>query len=322
MLNKLLTIARNTFIETIRQPIFAIILIIAILLLIFSPSISMYTIDDDNKILKELGLSTLFLSGLFIAIFSSIGAITEELESKTAMTVLTKPVPRPIFILGKFLGISAAVALAHYVCTITMFMVFRHGVMSTASDEIDWTVVIIGFSILVICFLLAAILNYSYDWSFTATSVTLGAVLGSFGISALACIDKNWKFNPAENHFLMFDVYSSILLLFAVITIVSVAIMFSSRFNIVLTLSLCIVVFMLGLISDYVFGRFADVYLWARVARILIPNLQIYWISDAIYEGSQIPLSYIIKTGLYTVCYTSGLLFLASALFQTKQIGR
>ena len=78
MLNQLISIAKNTFKETIRQPVYAVIIIAVMLLLIISPSITMYSLGDDNKLLRELGLSTLFLAGLFIAIFAKI----EDASSK------------------------------------------------------------------------------------------------------------------------------------------------------------------------------------------------------------------------------------------------
>ncbi|MCK5565435.1 MAG: ABC transporter permease subunit, partial [Planctomycetes bacterium] len=117
MLYKLYIIGKNTFIETLRQPIYAIIISLALFMFLISPSIVMYSLDEDIKFLREIGLSTLFLAGLFIAIFSATGAVTEEIESKTITTVLSKPVSRPTFIIGKFFGITLAVFMAHYIST-------------------------------------------------------------------------------------------------------------------------------------------------------------------------------------------------------------
>src|SRR3989304_1690077 len=133
-MGKLFTIAKNTFIETLRQPIYAIIIVAALLLFFLSPSLTMYSLSDDNKLLRELGLSTLFLTSLFIAIFSASGAVAEEVENKTIITVLSKPVQRPIFVLAKFAGVAAAVALAHYICSIGLLMAIRHGVLESAAD--------------------------------------------------------------------------------------------------------------------------------------------------------------------------------------------
>jgi len=320
-MNKLYTIAKNTFIETLRQPIYAIIIVAALLLLFISPSLTMYTMSDDNKLLRELGLSTLFLASLFIAIFSASGAVATELENKTIVTVLSKPVQRPIFIIAKFLGVTAAVVLAHYICTIALLMAIRHGVLETVNDTHDWTVlgsaaVVVGGSML-----LSAFFNYAYDWKFSSTAIVLAAIFATMAIVFLALIDRNWQFKPHENGMNAVDIYGSVLLLMAALIIVALAVALSSRFNIVVTLSACIGIFLLGLVSDYAFGRFAETQLWARVGRFLVPNLQIFWISDAIYEGSQVPLMYVAISASYALCYTAAILAVAIALFQRRQVG-
>jgi ABC-2 type transport system permease protein len=320
-MDKLFTIAKNTFIETLRQPIYAIIIVVALFLFFLSPSLAMYTMGDDNKLLRELGLSTLFLASLFIAIFSASGAVAEEIENKTITTVLTKPVQRPIFIIAKFLGVAAAVVLAHYICTIALLMTIRHGVLESADDIHDRTVLASVAVIIIASFLLSAFFNYAYDWKFSSTVIVLAAIFATFGIVFLAFIDRDWKFNPANNGINALDVYGSALLLLAAMIIVALALALSSRFNIVVTLSACIGVFLLGLVSDYAFGRFAETKLWARIGRFLVPNLQIFWISDAIYEGSDVPLKYILITASYALCYCVGILALAVALFQRRQVG-
>jgi hypothetical protein len=321
MMHKLITIAKNTFVETLRQPVYAVIIGTALLLFLLSPSLSMYTMDDDNKLLRELGLSTLFLASLFIAIFSASGAVAIELENKTILTVLTKPVQRPIFVIAKFLGVIGAVALAHYLCTIALLMTIRHGVLETASDTHDWTVVGSAGTVVVVTFLLSAFFNYAYDWKFTSTAVVVAAILATFAMVFLALIDRDWKFNPAQNGINSLDIYGAVLLFLAAVIIASLAVALSVRFNIVVTLSACVGVFLLGLVSPYVFGRFADTHLWAQIGRFLVPNLQIFWISDAIYEGTVVPFKYIVISASYALCYAGAILALAIALFQRRQVG-
>lgn len=321
MINKLFTIAKNTFTETLRQPIYGVILAFSLFLFILSPSITMYSLDEDVKFLREIGLSTLFITGLFIAIFSAASAVTEEIESKTITTVLTKPIGRPTFIIGKFLGVCGAVALAHYICSVAYLMVVRHGVLETANDTHDWPVIIIAVVAITGAFLITAFLNYSYDWNFPSTSVVALAFFATGGIGVLSVLDKDWHFSPAENHIEMFDINASVLLLFAVIVLVSLAIMFSTRFNVVLTLTFCIGAFLMGLISDYVFSRLADEHVWAKIGEAVTPNLQVFWVSDAIYEGSAVTMGYIGISALYTALYAGAILLLAIAMFQKRQVG-
>ncbi len=320
-MHKLFTIAKNTFIETLRQPVYAIIIIAALFLFFISPSLTMYTMSDDNKLLREIGLSTLFLTSLFIAIFSASGAVAEEIENKTITTVLSKPVQRPIFIVAKFFGVTAAVVLAHYICTIALLMAIRHGVLETASDTLDWTVISTAAVVVVAASLLSAFFNYAYDWKFSSTAIVLTGIFGTLGIVFLSFIDRNWQFNPQNNGINALDVYGAVLLLLAAIIMVALAVALSARFNIAVTLSACIGIFLLGLISDYTFREAAKTQLWAKICYFLVPNYQVFWISDAIYEGSEVPPKYIIISASYALCYTTAILSLAIALFQRRQVG-
>jgi len=324
-MHKLFTIAKNTFIETLRQPVYAIIIIAALFLFFISPSLTMYTMSDDNKLLREIGLSTLFLTSLFIAIFSASGAVAEEIENKTITTVLSKPVQRPIFIVAKFLGVTSAVALAHYICSIALLMAIRHGVLESASDTHDWTVISTAAVVVGAAFLLSAFFNYVYDWKFSSTAIVLTAIFATLGIVFLSFIDRDWQFNPQKNGINALDVYGAILLLLAAIIIVALAVALSARFNIAVTLSACIGIFLLGLISDYTFGGFAETQLWAKIGRFLVPNLQVFWIADAIYEAREIQLKefteYFLIAASYALSYTAAILLLAIALFQRRQVG-
>lgn len=323
MIYKLLVIAKNTFIETLRQPIYAVIIIAAMLMFVISPSLSMYTIaeNDDNRLLREIGLSTLFLSGLFIAIFAASGAISKEIDDKTVATVLTKPVQRPIFILGKFLGLAMAVGLAQYLCTIAMMMTIRHGVPESSTGHADYAVWAVAGGTALGALLISALLNYFYDWKFSACGIVVAAILGTCGMAILSVIDREFKFNPAENGFTSFDINASLLLFMGVMTILSVAVALSTRFNVVVTLTSCIGIFLLGLISDYIYGQLAGAHSWAVVGRAVVPSLQVFWVSDAILEGTKVTLGYVGSVGTYAACYVGAMLLIAIGLFQKRQIG-
>ncbi len=320
-MRQLLTLTKNTFIETLRQPVYSIIIVAALFLFVLSPSLTMYTMSEDNKLLREICLSTLFLTSLFVAIFSASGSVAEEIENQTIVTVLTKPIQRPIFILAKFLGVAAAVILAHYICTVALLMSIRHGVLEDASARHDWTVIGSAGATIGLTLLLTAFFNYSYDWKFSSTAVMLAAVFATLSIVFLTFIDRHWQFNPQENGINSLDLYGAILLLPAALIIAALAVAISTRYNIVVTLSACVGLFLLGLISDYTFGRFAETSIWAKIGRFLVPNLQVFWISDAIYEGSQVPIKYVVIVSFYALCYTSAILALAIALFQKREVG-
>jgi len=335
MTGQLLTIARNTFQESIRQPIFSVLIFIAGILLVMNPSLAAYTLDDDNKLLIDLGLSTLFVSGLLLAAFTATGVLVTELEQRTVLTVVSKPVARPLFIAGKFLGIAAAIGVAYWVLTTIFLLTVRHQVMQRASDSFDGPVITFGLLGAISALVLATLANYLYRWVFTATFVVLLSGLGTLAWLLVLLIGKGWEFqHPATD----FDpqLMGGLFMIFqAVLILTAVAIAVSTRLGQVMTLLVCIGVFILGLVSDYL-GTGVRQRLEAmidpglltqlvhQVAEVLFraaPNLQFLWPADAINQGHDIPLSHLALVSGYTALYIVAVLALAVALFQQRDVG-
>jgi len=117
---KSFTIALATAKEAIRQPAFFVLAAIAGFWLIASIFIAYFTFGEDIKMYKDTGLTTISFACLLLALLTSSSTVAEEIEGKTAITLLSKPINRRQFIFGKFLGIEMGV-LALYVLLGTLF---------------------------------------------------------------------------------------------------------------------------------------------------------------------------------------------------------
>ncbi|MGC2423078.1 MAG: ABC transporter permease [Nitrospirota bacterium] len=115
---KVYAIAINTFKEVIRDKIFYSLVFFAILLLGASVLLSTLTLGEQSKIIEDLSLSGIEIFGVIIAIFVGIGLVNKELEKKTIYTIISKPIKRWQFLLGKFLGL--ALTLLSYVAVMTV----------------------------------------------------------------------------------------------------------------------------------------------------------------------------------------------------------
>lgn len=104
-MTRLWDLAHNTFRETIRDRILYVLLVFALLMIASSLLFGTLTIGQDRKIVLDLGLGAIELFGVAIAVFVGTSMIYKEIDKRTVYVVLTKPVPRPIFLLGKFLGL-------------------------------------------------------------------------------------------------------------------------------------------------------------------------------------------------------------------------
>ncbi len=115
---KVISIASNTFKEVVREPVYYILTILACLMVIVARLMPLFTITEDIKMMKDIGLSTVNVTGLLIALLAASRVVYGEIESRTAFTVVAKPVRRFQFILGKYFGIVGAVLLAVFVISL------------------------------------------------------------------------------------------------------------------------------------------------------------------------------------------------------------
>ncbi|MFM7592697.1 MAG: ABC transporter permease subunit [Isosphaeraceae bacterium] len=106
---KTLVIARATFKEAIRQPAFYVLIFLSAFYLFWSIYVSYFTFGEDIKMYKDTGLTTIAFVSLLLALLTSSSTVADEIEGKTAITLLSKPINRRQFLIGKYLGIEAAV---------------------------------------------------------------------------------------------------------------------------------------------------------------------------------------------------------------------
>ncbi len=102
-------IARATTKEAVRQPVFLLLLALSFLVLVINTFLPFFSLGEDIKMLKDCGLATLLISGMLLAVWTSSTSIANEIEGKTAMTLLSKPINRRQFVTGKYVGIMQAV---------------------------------------------------------------------------------------------------------------------------------------------------------------------------------------------------------------------
>lgn len=104
-------IASATAKEAIAQPIFGVTLTLGIVFLLANVVIPYNTFGDDVKILKDSGLTLVKVLALIVGVWTASVAVADEIEGRTALTVLSKPLTRRGFFLGKYAGLVLVVTL-------------------------------------------------------------------------------------------------------------------------------------------------------------------------------------------------------------------
>lgn len=325
MFNKLLAIAGNTFIETIRQPIYGILTWVAVGLLLLNPSLAAFSLESgsDSKIMKDIGLSTMLLFGLFCSVFSAAGVITREIEGFTVLTVVSKPVSRPLFLVGKFLGVVAAMAVAYYLLTVVFMMTIRQGVMETNADKFDMPTIVFGTVAIGISLIAAGFGNFVYGWHFSTRLLAWAIPLLTVAFNAALLFDRTWK--PQAWWTTDFGdwqiVYAVTMNFFAILILTAFAVALSTRLSQTLTLIFCAAIFLLGLLSDYYFGLKSNQGPLYVALYHIVPNFQFFWVGDALTQQVLIPIEQVLRVAAYGCLYALGVIGLGVTLFQTREVG-
>lgn len=114
-MSAILTIAKNTFRETVRDRIFYAILILSVLFILGTTLFGSISLGQDSKIITDFGLAGIYLFSIIIAIFLGTNLVYKELDRRTAYIILSKTVSRTQFLAGKFLGLAETMLVANLI---------------------------------------------------------------------------------------------------------------------------------------------------------------------------------------------------------------
>ncbi len=255
-MRQFLTIATNAFMELVRQPVFLLLLTVSGAFGVFLAVVPYFGFGDDPHMVKDSVLAVTLLAGLLGAVLSASASVAQEVRGGTALAVLAKPVSRAQFILAKYAGVATALTLLTYFNTLSALLASR--MAYDAYDDVDNQSLAIYVGAVVLAYALAAFQNYFLERPFVPNAVLALTVLvtlaflyiGLFTSRPLAYQKPaavDWQMVPA-----------AILILFALWTLAGVALACSTRLEMIPTLAVCSAVFLLGLMSDYLFGTRAE----------------------------------------------------------------
>lgn len=133
-MTRIWAIAANTWREAIRDRIYLALVFFAVLILMSSQVLSPLALGEGGKVTRDFGLSALTLFGVLVTILIGTGMVHKEIERKTIMTLLSKPIGRGEFVLGKFLGLLLTLLLiaAGMLALLLGVLAAREGVLDRA----------------------------------------------------------------------------------------------------------------------------------------------------------------------------------------------
>ena len=281
-------IARATTKEAIRQPLFFLLLGVSAFLLIVNTFMPFFTLEADVKMLKECGLATLLISGALLAVWTAGTTITNEIEGKTAMTLLSKPINRRQFVLGKYMGILQGVL---------------------------WLLVPLSI-------LFAALIFYKVGHDQRELSEEITPILEYTTLAG-----ANIPLPHSGRMAVVYQVIPGIVLVFlevAVLGAISVAV--ATRLPMVVNLVICFSIFVIGNLTPMMVAQGERVIqneavtFIARLIATALPSLEVFNVTAAVATETQVLPSYLGVSLLYGIAYTAAVILLAFILFEDRDL--
>ena len=313
-MNTLFSLTRNTFRESLRDPLFAILLLAALVLIGLFPTMTLFAFRSEMKFVIDSSMSATFTLGLIAAVLCSSNSLNREMRNGTVLLLMSKPVNRITFIVSKMLGISSALIFFVFLCNLAT-IISKY----VATDQFDFEVgkLSMYFLILLVAVIIAGLRNFFSNKSFSASMVmSLGVML-----PIMTLVLYFMKPDACEASFL----YAISLLFFAIVIMGAVSVLLATRFGLVVNLTVSFIIFVGGLISSYLLkeaGDSGNVLLEsiAKMLSLVIPNWQYFWMADAITSKTVIPGSYFMWNLIYCILYLLLCGYWASYLFDSREL--
>ena len=315
------TIAFNAFMEVVQQPVFLLLMTCSAFFCVFLSIVPYFGFGDDVQIVKTSLLAVSLVTGLLGAVLCASSSVAREIRSGTALAVLSKPVGRARFILGKYLGLSGALSILIYTNLVACLLASRMAYDAYGSAD-TFSFGIYCFGGLLASYVIGGFLNYFLQVRFVFTTVIALVVLTTAMFAIILSTEAattgasadprtvDWRLIPA-----------SVLLLFAVLILTALALACSTRLELLPTLAVCSGVLFLGLMSDWLFlEKTEDGIWWASILYTVIPNWQNFWLADVLSGKETIPLAYLGQAFLYLIGYTGATLTGALWLFEDREL--
>ncbi|HZE96233.1 MAG TPA: ABC transporter permease subunit [Planctomycetota bacterium] len=282
-------LAAATYGDVTRRPLYYILLFTFAFAIFGSKFLTLFSFYQEMNMVREMGMATITFWGFIVVVITSGLIVTQELEDRTAVTLLSKPIRRTDFLLGKFAGLVLALIPGIVVLSGVLFL----------------TLWMMAYPRLPV-----------HDRDLM--------LAGHDGRSPFMTV---WRITW-ENFILRQSgvvLEGALLSFFQTAVLAAVAVSFSAFFPTVVSVGATTLVFIFGNVSSYMLASVENLKVGAlssagRVASYLVPNLGYFNLQMYFSEGKIISLQYLGLSCAYTALYVTAVFLVSCSLFQKREV--
>lgn len=345
---QVLAIAGTTLREAIQQPVAFLILLSAVLMTLLVPVFQFHRFGEDGRLARDSGLSCILVCGLVLAAGTAGRSVADEIARGTAAAAIGKPVSRVTFVVAKWLGVSAVLGLfwggvlsaalvsercsAHFV-TLPDFTGY-------ATDPLTLALAFAGVALA-----LAAAAFRQYAWrrrfgvsAFVGVALSQGVVAALSGFynrfgqwypahGEAACSDGGCGHAHEAGRLLLYHpelnlrvLPVALLVLFALVVFAALATALATRLQAGPALAVCAGILIFGLAGDTLLAG-APLLSARGVLAGLLPDVQNFWLCDAVARGGRVAWGYVAEAGGYALTCCAIFLTAGCLAFRERDLG-
>ncbi len=304
---KIGAVALSAFREGWRQPMFWLIAVLTTILLFASMTIPYFTFGEDYKMMKQLGFDLVMLSSALFGLLAASLSINEEIEGRTAITVISKPINRRQFLLGKYLGTLMAcwamTLVLGWVLNLTLYIKPHFDRLDDVFDSMP------------------------IEMTNKLTPI-LKAVVPTAEIKSFSEGTSAWLGESIAHHTGLVMTFGQVMVLLAI------CIALATRMQFVVNLVICLFIFFLGhlapvlVLATQQMAQGTDalklVNFIAQLLNAIFPSLQYFDMGPAIVRDSDLVyfafLRYVVTVCAYAILYSAIGLFIGLILFEDRDL--
>lgn len=320
VIKRLTAIASTTATELYGQPVVMLLSLGGVVATALIPFLQLHNFGEAARLARDGGLAYQLVIGLALAVVAASSSVHDEIANGTASAALAKPVSRDLFIVGKWLGVMTATFRFWFCMLATTILAQRiaERIENDANYVTDRPVQFVLFLIPILALAVAGYLHNRLRLRFCKAVLTVLTLLLGVALFAGFFFTRTTAFAPAWSNLDLRVIPISFLVLFSLGVYSAIATALATRLRAAPAMVICFILLLIGLSSDTLLGPASPVPV--RLLATLIPNLQSFWMCDALTAGGMLPFGYLLQAALYAAALTVLALGCAMLLFRRKDL--
>ena len=319
LFRRLRATAATTATELSGQPAVLLLTIGGVVATALIPFLQFHSFGEAGRLARDGGLAYQLVIGLAIAVVSASCSIHDEVADGTAAAALAKPVSRELFLVGKWLGVMAVTARFWFSMLAATLLAERVAERIDGYDYVtDRPAQFVLFLVPLLALVAAGYLHNRRHARFCRTALRILSWLLAAAVGLALLFTRSTACSPSLSNLHLAVIPVSGLILLALGTYAAIATALATRLRATPALILCLLLLLLGLSSDTLLSPAFPAAI--RIFAAALPNIQSFWMCDALAPGGALPPLYLLRAALYAAALSAAALGAAMLAFRGKDI--